>query len=456
VGNGFLFVIILALWYNVGNIKTMEELDNKIVIHRPAFWKKSVSLWIAVILLAIGFGGGVLAGGNFAGGSFNGDAQSVIKGADAKTTSTPVSGQVTNTESLPTYLKKDVSFDLYWDTWNVIKNKYYNKEVPDTKLFYGSLQGLVASLGDPYSIFMTPTDATQFQDDLKGNFEGIGAEIAVKNNQLIIVSPLDDSPAMKAGLKPKDWILKINGTSTEGMTSNQAVTLIRGQKGTEVILNIYRDGFSEPKDFKIIRDQITVKSLRWEYKNDGRIVWIKVRQFNDDTMPLFDQAITEIATKNNVTGIILDLRSNPGGYLESAIEMAGEWDGDQVVVSEKNRDGLETFHRAFKAARLGKYKTVVLVNEGSASASEIVSGALKDWKKATLVGKKTFGKGSVQDLNDLKDGSQIKITVAKWFTPNGSTIDEQGIEPDVKVDLTEEDYNKDRDPQLDKALELLR
>lgn len=429
----------------------MEELDNNQLNQKPAFWKKPVSLWIALILLAIGFGGGVLAGGGL-----DNNAQSVIKGADAAPATTTTSGQVTNTESLASYLKKDVSFDLYWDTWNVIKNKYYDKEVPDTKLFYGSLQGLVASLGDPYSVFMTPTDADQFAEDLKGNFEGIGAEIAVKNNQLIIVSPLDDSPAMKAGLKPKDWILKVNGTSTEGMTANQAVTLIRGPKGTEVVLSIYRDGFNEPKDIKIIRDQITVKSLTWEYKNDGRTAWIKVRQFNDDTMPLFDQAITEIASKTNVTGIILDLRSNPGGYLESAIEMAGEWDGDQVVVSEKNRDGLETFHRAFKAARLGKYKTVVLVNDGSASASEIVAGALKDWKKGTLVGVKTFGKGSVQDLNDLKDGSQIKLTIAKWFTPNGSTIDEQGIEPDVKVELTEEDYDKDRDPQLDKALELLK
>lgn len=430
----------------------MDELQQQSQpIPKIKLISRPISLWLALMLVAISFVGGVAAGG----GVWETD-QTVIKGVDAKAETETATGQVTDTETLPNYLKKDVKFDLYWDTWNLIKNRFYDKEIPDTKLFYGSLQGLVASLGDPYSVFMTPTDATQFGEDLKGNFEGIGAEIAVKNNQLLIISPLDDSPAMKAGLKPRDWIIKVNGTSTEGMTATQAVTLIRGPKGTEVVLNIYREGFSEPKDIKIIRDQINVKSLTWEYKNYNQIAWIKVRQFNDDTMPLFDKAINEISSKPEVKGIVLDLRSNPGGYLEVAIEMAGEWDGDKVVVSEKNRDGLETFHRAFKAARLNKYKTVVLVNDGSASASEIVAGALKDWGKATLVGLKTFGKGSVQELDDLSDGSQVKLTIAKWFTPSGQSIDEAGIEPDIKIELTDEDYNSDRDPQLDKALEILR
>ena len=311
-------------------------------------------------------------------------------------------------------------------------------------------------MGDPYSVFLTPTDATQFQDDLKGNFDGIGAEIAVKNNQLIVVSPLADSPAMKAGLKPKDWIIKINGTSTAGMDSNTAVGFIRGKAGTVVILTIFRDGFKAPQDFKITRAPISVKSLTLDYVANDQIAQIKVRQFNDDTMPLFDSAINDIIAKQSVKKVILDLRGNPGGYLEAAVQMAGEWDGNRVVVSEKNRDGQETPHSAGKIARLAGYQTVVLVDGGSASASEIVAGALKDWGKAKIVGMKTFGKGSVQDLTDLPDGSEIKLTIAKWFTPNGANIDEQGIEPDVKVDLTEDDYNKDRDPQLDKAVELLK
>jgi len=426
-----------------------EELEKKSFLR--SFYKP-VSLWLAVLFTLIGFFAGVITGGGI---PIN-NGKTVIRGVDAKVTSTAVTDTSGLAVSVPTYLKKDVNFDLYWNTWNLIKDQAYNKDIPDTKLFYGSLQGMVASLDDPYSVFMTPSDATQFQDDLKGNFEGIGAEIAVKNNQLIIVAPLDDSPAMKAGLKPKDYILKINGTSTSGMSSQDAVVLIRGAKDTKVVLNIYRDGWTEAKDIEIIRGQIVVKSLTWETKSNGTVAWVKVRQFNDDTMPLFDQVINKITADTRIKSVVLDLRSNPGGYLETAIQMAGEWDGEQVVVSEKNRDGVETFHKAYTNPRLANYKTIVLVDGGSASASEIVAGALKDWGKAQLVGMKTFGKGSVQNLNDLPDGSQIKLTIAKWFTPNGLSIDEQGIEPDTEVDLTEEDYNKDRDPQLNKALELLR
>lgn len=438
----------------------MEEQVNP--PQKPNFFKKPIALWLAVVLLILGFGGGVYAGRQYLpekivikGVDDNTVAQ-VAEAAGKNTASSTQSGKVTNIVPLPSYLKKDVNFELYWNTWDTIKNKAFNSEVPDTKLFYGSLQGMVASLGDPYSVFMTPSDATQFQDDLRGSFDGIGCEIAVKNNQLIVVSPLDDSPAMKAGLKPKDLIIKINGTSTEGMSSSEAVNLIRGKAGTEVILTIYRDGFSASKDFKITRAPINVKSLTLEYLKQGAVAHIKVRQFNDDTMPLFDAAINDIISKASVKSVILDLRGNPGGYLDSAIAMAGEWSGDRVVVSEKNRDGVETPHTAGKNPRLANYKTIVLVDSGSASASEIVAGALKDWGKARIVGMKTFGKGSVQDLTDLPDGSEIKLTIAKWFTPNGVNIDEQGIEPDVKIDLTESDYNKDLDPQLDKALELLK
>jgi len=428
---------------------------------RLDFFKKPIALWLAAVLLILGFAGGVYAGRQYLPekivirGVDENEAAQTAENAAGKPSSTQ-SGKVTNIVSLPSYLKKDVNFELYWNTWDAIKGKAFNKDVPDTKLFYGSLQGMVAALGDPYSVFMTPSESTQFQDDLRGNFDGIGAEIAVKNNQLIVVSPLDDSPAMKAGLKPKDSIMKINGTSTAGMSSAEAVSLIRGQAGTEVVLTIYRDGFSDYKDFKIIRAPINVKSLTLKYLNQGAVAQIKVRQFNDDTMPFFDAAISDIISKPQVKSVILDLRGNPGGYLDSAIAMAGEWSGDRVVVSEKNRDGVETPHMAGKNPRLADYKTIVLVDGGSASASEIVAGALKDWSKAKIVGMKTFGKGSVQDLTDLPDGSEIKLTIAKWFTPNGVNIDEQGIEPDVKIDLTEADYNKDLDPQLDKALELLK
>ena len=351
--------------------------------------------------------------------------------------------------------KKDVDFNLFWDVWNLVKNKSYDKNIPDTQLFYGALSGIVALVGDPYTVFMTPQDSDQFQQDLKGNFEGIGAEIALKNGNITVVAPLPDTPAEKAGLKPKDIILKIDGTSTKDMSVDTAVQLIRGKKGSKVTLNIFRDGLSAPIDLRIVRDTITVKSLTWEVKNNN-IAYVKIRQFNEDTMPLFDQAINDILAKGNIKGIILDLRNDPGGYLQTAIDVAGEWDGTDTVVSEKLRDGSEIKHVANKQPRLANYPTAVLVHGGSASASEIVAGALQDWGKAEIVGDKTFGKGSVQDLTDLPDGSSLKITIAKWFTPKERSIDEQGITPDIYVHITDDDYNHDRDPQLDKALEILK
>ncbi|MFA5047804.1 MAG: S41 family peptidase [Patescibacteria group bacterium] len=413
-------------------------------------WRRA-PLWLVIVLIGLSFGVGVWAGGG-APNLFD-QQKIIIKGAEAITTST--AGNVTNTEAqTPDYLKKDVNFNLFWQVWSLVKDKYYVKNIPDTKLFYGSLSGIVASLGDPYSVFMTPQDANQFQEDLKGNFEGIGAEIAVKDNSLIVVAPLSDTPASRAGLRPKDMILKINGTSTAGMNANNAVSLIRGPKGTEVTLTIFRESWSVPKDIKIIRDNITVKSVTWSLKT-REIAYIKIRQFNDDTVPMFEQAASEINSKSEVKSVILDLRNNPGGYLESAIEIAGEWIGDKVAVSEKLRDGSETKHHSDSSPKLISYKTIVLVDGGSASASEIVAGALQDWGVATIVGTKTFGKGSVQDLTNLPDGSSVKLTIAKWFTPKGRSIEDNGIEPDIKADLTEADYNKDKDPQLDKAMELL-
>ena len=432
-----------------------KKSATKIAAERLAqILNRRIALWVMLLLLCLSFAGGTVFAGRYSLAELN--EKMVIKGVGAETASAvPFAGSVTNTDELPSYLKKDVDFSLYWSTWNLIKERGY-KDVPETKLFYGSLQGLVAGLEDPYSVFLTPSDATQFSDDLKGNFDGIGAEVAVKNNKLIIVTPLDESPAMKAGLKPKDWIVKIGSTSTEGMSSNEAVSIIRGKAGTKVKLTIFREGVSGTKEIEITRAPIAVKSLSWEFISGGAIARIKVRQFNDDTIPLLDQAIKDITHRNGIKGIILDLRGNPGGYLDAAVKMAGEWDGKSVVVTEKDKNGIANSHIAYIESRLANYKTMVLVDGGSASASEIVSGALKDWGKATIVGMKTFGKGSVQELDSLPDGSQVKLTIAKWFTPKGANIDEQGIEPDVKIDLTDNDYNNDKDPQLDKAIELLR
>ncbi|MFA4871864.1 MAG: S41 family peptidase [Patescibacteria group bacterium] len=410
---------------------------------------KKISIWIVIILLVVFFAGGVLVGGN----KYLQKGQAVIRGTEADTAST--GGTVENTKAkIPDYLKKDVDFNLFWDVWSLVKEKYYKKDIPETQLFYGALSGIVASLGDPYSVFFTPKDTKEFQDEIKGNFEGIGAEIGLKDNRLTIVAPLPDTPAAQAGLRANDFIVAIDGKDTTGMTLDRAVGLIRGKSGTEVTLNIFRPGFSQPKDFKIKRAVITVKSLTWEFTNDN-IAVIKIRQFNDNTEPLLNDAIIDISKKKEIKGIIVDLRNNPGGYLDSAIDVAGEWVGDKLIVSEKMRNGDSIEHKGAGPIRLAGYKTVVLVNKGSASGSEILAGALKDWKLATIVGTKTFGKGSVQDLTNLKDGSSIKLTIAKWFTPKGTSIEDEGIKPDIEIDLTEEDYNQNKDPQMDKALEII-
>ncbi len=404
--------------------------------------------WGFVLLLVLIFGVGF-----FVGAYYRGPEPVTIKGGTATTTSLgAVGGQ---NEPLPDYLTKDVQFSLFWDTWKLIQNHYYEKDIPQTQLFYGALQGMVAAVGDPHSMFLTPKDSADFAQDLQGNFEGIGAEIGIQNGQLIVITPLPETPAIRAGLKAKDAIIAIDDKDTSKLSLNEAVSQIRGEQGSSVVLTIIRGG-NKAQKITIKREKITVKSLSWEFIENNTVVHIKIRQFNDDTLGLLNQAIAEIERRPSVTGIIVDVRNNPGGYLQSAIDIAGKWQANAAVVSEKLRDGSEIKHASQQSPQLASYATIVLVNAGSASASEIVAGALKDWGRARIVGVTTFGKGSVQDLTDLADGSSVKLTIAKWLTPNGSSIDGKGIEPDVIVELTDADYDANRDPQLDKAKELLK
>jgi len=362
-------------------------------------------------------------------------------------------GRVLDKGKLPGYLSKDVDFNLYWDVWNLVKDKYIDQPVLDTKLFYGSLAGIVASLGDPYSVFLDPETARKFSEELGGTFEGIGAEIGIKNNRLTIIAPLPGSPAEKAGLKAGDKVFAINGIDTTGIALDYAVNLIRGPKGTEVILTIGRDGIEELQEIKIVRDIIAIKSVELTMKDN--LAYLKLSYFNEDTATDFNKAVQEILTKNP-KGIILDLRNNPGGFLDTAIGVASEWIEDGTIVTEEFGNKEKKDYPAVGRARLKDYKTVVITNGGSASGSEIVAGALKDYKKATIIGEKTFGKGSVQDYEELKDGSAVKITVAHWLTPSGKLIEGEGILPDLEVKLTKEDYDAGRDPQLEKAMELVK
>lgn len=357
-------------------------------------------------------------------------------------------------EAIAIQNESSFNFNLYWEVWDRLKSDYVDKNmIKDEDMFYGSLRGLASSMDDPYTVFMDPTEAKEFADDLSGTFEGIGAEVGMRNDIVTIIAPLSGMPAEEAGLRSGDKVYTINDESTIGLTIDQAVKKIRGPKGTEVKLTVIRENEDAPLDIIITRGLIVVKSVETEMRTDGVFV-ISVSNFNDDTLSLFNAAVKDVLIKDP-KGIILDLRNNPGGYLDTAISMSSAWIKEGPVVVEQFGEGQREEYFAEGNSSLAKFKTVVLINGGSASASEIVAGALRDYNKADLVGSKSFGKGSVQSLRNLSDGSALKVTVAKWLTPAGDFINDKGITPEYEVEYTEEDFNNDFDPQMEKALELI-
>ncbi len=345
--------------------------------------------------------------------------------------------------------------DLFAEVWDLLHEEYLDKnQINDKELFYGALAGIVDALGDPNSVFLDPEITQEFSQELEGSFYGIGAEIGRKGGFLVIVAPLADTPADRAGLQPMDKILAIDGTDTTTMSVDEAVSLIRGEKGSQVVLTVYSEDDEAPRQVTITRDKIDIPSVVLNFADD--IAVIEITNFNDDTDERFAKAAQEVVNKNP-RGIILDLRNNPGGYLTTAVEIASHWlEPGQVVVRETFSDKRnDNEYKAVNQVSLSHFKTVVLVNEGSASASEIVAGALQDYGLAEIVGMETYGKGSVQQLFPLDDDSSVKLTVARWLTPNGRTIEGEGITPDIEVDYTMEDYNNDIDPQMDKAKQLI-
>lgn len=350
-----------------------------------------------------------------------------------------------------------VDFSILWETWQKIEESYVRPEALDQqKMIYGATSGMVESLEDPYTVFFDPEETKVFLEDVSGRFEGVGMEIGIKNNQLQVIAPLEDTPAQKAGLLPGDKIVKIDGLSTLGITSEKAVSLIRGPSGTEVTLTIQREGWPEEKDFKIERTVINVPCAKWELK-DNDIAYIKLYHFSENADTEFRDKAVEILD-SPAKKIILDLRNNPGGYLERAQDIAGWFlEKGQVVVIEDFGDKQEqNIYKAKGNSKFFDYPIIILINEGSASASEILASAIRDNLGAKLVGETSYGKGSVQQLENLRDGSSLKVTVANWLTPKGELIEGKGLEPDIKVEMTEEDYNKDRDPQLDRAIEIIK
>lgn len=348
----------------------------------------------------------------------------------------------------------NADFGSFWKAWELLEENY-DGQLDYQKMVEGAIRGLTDSLGDPYTSYLSKDEANQLNDDLSGTISGIGAEIGIKNNKMVIISPLKDSPAEKAGLKTGDNLAFINDESTDSMSVTDAVARIRGEAGTKVNLKIIRNG--ELKTFEITREKFTVDSVDSEIL-ENNIGYVGISRFDDTTTAELSAALDKLVARG-VKKVVLDLRDNPGGYLDVSVEVASQFVKSGVVVREgKIIDSAKKY--TYKASGDGKMtgddvKIVVLINQGSASASEIVAGALQDYKRATIVGEKSYGKGSVQQLENLMFGSKMRITVAHWYTPNGNSISNEGIKPDVEVILTDDDYNNDRDPQLAKAIELL-
>lgn len=360
---------------------------------------------------------------------------------------------------------EQVDFDLFWKAWNILDQKYVDTSTSSatavkktsTDRLHGAIQGMVSSLGDPYTMFFTPEEATVFESQIEGNFEGVGMELGIKNNTLTVIAAMKSTPAERAGIKSGDKIVKIDDKITVDVSVEQAVKLIRGKKGTPVRLTISREG-KDPFEVTVIRDVINLPTIDTSYDQKSGIFTIRLYSFSAQSTTLFRNALRDfVATGSNK--LILDLRGNPGGYLSSAVDMASwflpagkvvvreDYGSNQAEVVEKSK-GYNIFNDSLKM--------VILVDGGSASASEILAGALSEYGKATLVGTKTFGKGSVQEFMKLDDNTALKVTIARWLTPNGVSISAEGLTPSIEVKNTSEEMEKDIDKQMEKAIELLR
>lgn len=369
---------------------------------------------------------------------------------------------LTVTNRLPT-TQQDADFSLFWEVWGKVSTIYVDKAQLDAqKMVYGAISGMVAAVGDPYTVFLPPKQNVQAKEQLNGNFEGIGAELGFKEQNIIVVAPISGSPAEKAGILAGDFILKVNNESTEGWTLPQAVTKIRGQKGTTVTLNIFHVGAEEPVDIKIVRDAIILPSVEWKTVSSTSsaslksAAYIKLSRFGDQTDPQWDKIISQVtqyqATSSaKSAGIILDVRNNPGGYITAAVYTASEFlPRGTVIVKQQNYDGSVQTYSVERDGLLLKVPMVVLVNQGSASASEILTGAMQVAGRVKVIGHQSFGKGSVQQTEDLPGGAGLHITAAKWLLANDVWIQGKGLTPDVKVD--NDVKNPSFDAQLDKAI----
>lgn len=351
-------------------------------------------------------------------------------------------------QSQNTTLPSRLNYSSVQEVYDALRQNF-DGELSEEALLNGLKNGLAGAANDPYTEYLPPDEAKAFNDDLNGTFSGIGAELGKRDESIVIVAPISGFPAEKAGLRAQDIITEINGESSFGLTLSEAVQKIRGEVGTEVRLTIVRDG--KELEFNIIRENITIPSVEFSIKNDN-VGYIKVARFADDTAELVQEAARQFSAKD-ISNIVLDVRSNPGGLLEESVDVASIWlPAGKTILQEKRGGEVIKTYRAGGDTLLEGTSTVVLIDEGSASASEIVAGALQDNGAAVILGTQSFGKGSVQSLVQIPGGGVLKVTIARWYTPNGNNIDKSGITPEKKVERTAEDVGKGRDPQLDAAL----
>lgn len=358
---------------------------------------------------------------------------------------------------------EDVDFSVFWKAWNILNEKYVaphgtsTASVTDQEKVWGAIKGLTDSFGDPYTTFFPPQESKEFQAEIAGNFEGVGMEVGMRDGFITVISPLKDTPAYKAGIKAGDRILKIDDTITSNISVDEAVRIMRGKRGTKVTLTVLSKDEENPREVTIVREKIDIPTLDSTARKDGIFV-IRLYSFSANSATLFRNALEKFVRSGN-NRLIIDLRGNPGGYLEAAIDMASWFlPGDKIVVTENTSGHGENVEYKSKGYNVfnPNLKVIILVDGGSASASEILAGALREHSIAQLVGTKTYGKGSVQELISLTSDTSLKITIAQWLTPSGKSISEQGLQPDVEVKLTQEDIKQQNDPQMKKAIELLK
>lgn len=405
---------------------------------------------ILIILAIIAISACSLAGG-VAIGYFIPKTSSTSTPTPMVDTTTPLS----TPQSTLSMDEKENLFKPFWEAWELVHKQYLDQPVDDVLLMQGAIRGMLDSLGDEHTGYMDPQEYQQANAPLEGEYDGIGAWVDTNGELLTVVTPMPGSPAEEVGLKPGDQVIAVDGEDVIGVDPNLVLRRVLGPAGTVVVLTVQREGSAEPLIFEITRAKITIPSVVSEMK-DGNIAYLQLTSFGEKTTADMKEALASLL-EQNPKGLILDLRYNGGGFLVTAVEVVSQFiEGGQVVMYEVYGDGSRNTYKSLPGGLATSIPMVILVNEGSASASEITAGALQDYGRATLVGTQTFGKGSVQIWTDLQDNQgAVRITVARWLTPKERQIHEVGLTPDVIVEITQEDVDADRDPQLEKAIEIL-